>query len=67
MTTRLRRMDPADLEDVDHRGCRRELDELLNEMYDSLWDLADVITSTQLSLPGDIQPLWGPDQRRVLP
>ena len=67
MTTRLRRMDPADLEDVDHSGQRRELDELLTAMQNSLWELSDVITSTQLSLPGDIQPLWGPDQRRVLP
>mgnify|MGYP002147156860 CR=1 FL=1 len=30
-------------------------------------DLSDLITSAQLSLPGDMQPLWGPDQRRVMP
>jgi hypothetical protein len=36
-------------------------------MHSVLWELSDVITATQLSLPGDMQPLWGPDQRRVLP
>ena len=29
--------------------------------------LSDVITATQLSLPGGMQPLWGPDERRVVP
>lgn len=29
--------------------------------------MADVITATQLSLPGEMQPLWGPDLRRVVP
>ena len=27
----------------------------------------DIITRTQLSLPGGMQPLWGPDQRREVP
>jgi hypothetical protein len=36
-------------------------------MHDGLRDLSDVITHTQLSLPGDMQPLWGPSQRRELP
>jgi hypothetical protein len=26
-----------------------------------------VITETQMSLPGGIQPLWGPDERRLVP
>jgi hypothetical protein len=29
--------------------------------------LAEVITATQLALPGGMQPLWGPDERRVMP
>jgi hypothetical protein len=32
-----------------------------------LRDLAKVITETQLALPGDMQPLWGPDERRAVP
>lgn len=65
--SRLRRLDPADLEEVDADGRRTELDELLEGVHRGLSELADVITATQLSLPGDMQPLWGPDQRRVLP
>jgi hypothetical protein len=45
-------------------GCR-EL--LLSGMHSGLRELADVITATQLSLPGEMQPLWGPDLRRVVP
>ena len=41
--------------------------DLLAAVHSGLRDLADVITATQLSLPGDIQPLWGPDERRVMP
>ena len=67
ITTRLRRLDPDDLEHVADDGRRVELEGLLSGMHSALWDLSDVITSTQLSLPGDMQPLWGPDQRRVLP
>jgi hypothetical protein len=36
-------------------------------MHSGLRELADVITATQLSLPGEMQPLWGPDLRRVVP
>lgn len=64
---RLRRLDPADLEEVDSHGRRAALDELLGSIHGGLSELADVLTATQLSLPGDMQPLWGPNQRRVLP
>ena len=67
ISARLRRLDPDDLEQVNAEGRRAELDGLLARMYASLSDLSEVITRTQLSLPGDMQPLWGPDQRRVLP
>ena len=65
--SRLRRLDPADLEDVDGAGRRVALDRLLGAMVAGLSELADTITATQLSLPGEMQPIWGPDQRRVLP
>ncbi|MDQ1320392.1 MAG: hypothetical protein QG655_1635, partial [Actinomycetota bacterium] len=64
---RLRRQDPADLEEVDGKGRRAALDELLEGVQLALTELSDVISATQLSLPGDMQPLWGPDQRRVMP
>ena len=67
MSARLRRLDPGDLEEVDAGGGRAEFDALLSGIHDALEDLSDVITRTQLELPGDMQPLWGPDQRRVLP
>jgi uncharacterized circularly permuted ATP-grasp superfamily protein/uncharacterized alpha-E superfamily protein len=67
ISTRLRRLDPEELEHTDDSGRRRELDDLLGGMNAALRELSDVITATQLSLPGDMQPLWGPDQRRELP
>jgi uncharacterized alpha-E superfamily protein len=67
LATRLRRLDPADLEDVTPDGRRAELAELLDGMHSDLRDLSGVITATQLSLPGGMQPLWGPDERRVVP
>ena len=67
ISTRLRRLDPEELEHADDTGRRTELDGLLGGMYTALRELSDVITATQLSLPGDMQPLWGPDQRRELP
>ncbi len=67
ISARLRRLDPEDLEHTDDAGHRRELDELLSGMHAALRELSEVITQTQLSLPGDMQPLWGPDQRRELP
>jgi hypothetical protein len=36
-------------------------------MHGGLRDLAGVITTTHLSLPGGMQPLWGPDMRRMMP
>jgi uncharacterized circularly permuted ATP-grasp superfamily protein/uncharacterized alpha-E superfamily protein len=65
--TRLRRLNPADLEAVDDEGRRADLDALLGWIHNALRDLSDLITRAQLSLPGDMQPLWGPDQRRVVP
>ncbi|WP_431239923.1 circularly permuted type 2 ATP-grasp protein [Mycolicibacterium aichiense] len=67
ISTRLRRLDPAELEHIDDEGRRGELDGLLGGMHTALRDLSDVITRTQLSLPGGMQPLWGPDQLRVMP
>jgi uncharacterized circularly permuted ATP-grasp superfamily protein/uncharacterized alpha-E superfamily protein len=67
IATRLRRLDPADLEDVTPAGTRAELAELLNGMHRDLRELSGLITATHLSLPGGMQPLWGPDERRVVP
>jgi uncharacterized circularly permuted ATP-grasp superfamily protein/uncharacterized alpha-E superfamily protein len=65
--TRLRRLDPVDLEAVTPAGTRAELAELLNAMHRDLRELSGLITATHLSLPGGMQPLWGPDERRVMP
>ena len=65
--TRLRRLNPADLEDVTADGRRDELADLLTGLHDDLRELSRVITATHLSLPGGMQPLWGPDERRVMP
>ncbi|BBY29627.1 circularly permuted type 2 ATP-grasp protein [Mycolicibacterium sediminis] len=64
---RLRRTDPTDLEDVTADGRRGELGDLLNGLQATLRELSRLITATHLSLPGDMQPLWGPDERRVMP
>jgi hypothetical protein len=64
---RLRRLDPDDLEYVDEDGRRSELVELVDAMHAGLRELSKVITAANLSLPGAMQPLWGPDERRVLP
>ncbi|ORA09383.1 circularly permuted type 2 ATP-grasp protein [Mycobacterium asiaticum] len=66
MSTRLRRSDPAELEEITG-GRREELAELLSAIHAALRDLADVITATQLALPSGMQPLWGPDERRTMP
>ncbi|MCW2735158.1 MAG: hypothetical protein JWR13_5974 [Mycobacterium sp.] len=63
---RLRRLDPADCEDITD-GTRAELDGLLMSIHTDLRDLSRLITATHLSLPGGMQPLWGPDERRDLP
>jgi uncharacterized alpha-E superfamily protein len=66
IAARLRRLDPADLEVITD-GSRAELDGLLGSIHADLRELSGVITATHLSLPGGMQPLWGPDERRVLP
>jgi uncharacterized circularly permuted ATP-grasp superfamily protein/uncharacterized alpha-E superfamily protein len=67
ISTRLRRSHPDELEEVTDDGRREELADLLAAVHTGLRELAEVITATQLSLPGDMQPLWGPDERRVMP
>ena len=67
IAARLRRLDPADLEDVDADGTRAELADLLDGIHADLRELSGLITATHLSLPGGMQPLWGPDERRVMP
>ena len=64
---RLRRIEPAELEECTPDGRRTELDGLLDGIHRDLRELSAVITATHLSLPGDMQPLWGPDERRVMP
>ncbi|KUH98484.1 hypothetical protein AU189_05145 [Mycolicibacterium acapulense] len=66
IATRLRRLDPDDLEEIVD-GRRVELAELLDGMHADLRELATVITATHLSLPGGMQHLWGPDERRLMP
>lgn len=65
--TLLRRSHPAELERVGGDGRRAELAELLAAVHAELRNLAEVITTTQLTLPGGMQPIWGPDARRVMP
>jgi uncharacterized circularly permuted ATP-grasp superfamily protein/uncharacterized alpha-E superfamily protein len=66
ISTLLRRSHPEELEAVTD-GRRAELAELLDAIHAELRDLAEIITATQLALPGGTQPLWGPDERRVMP
>ena len=65
--TRLRRLNPADLEAVTPDGRRDELADLLTGLHADLRELSRVITATHLSVPGGMQPLWGPDERRLVP
>jgi uncharacterized circularly permuted ATP-grasp superfamily protein/uncharacterized alpha-E superfamily protein len=67
VAARLRRVDPADLEVEAADGTRAALADLLDGMHTDLRGLSKLITSTHLSLPGGMQPLWGPDERRVMP
>jgi uncharacterized alpha-E superfamily protein len=67
IATRLRRIDPDELEDTTPDGRRGELAALLDGLHKDLRDLSGVITATHLSLPGGMQPLWGPDERRNMP
>lgn len=66
VSARLRRVDPVELEEVDDHGNRVALGRVLRDVYTAMGDLSDVITRTQLSLPGDMQPLWGSDQKQVI-
>ncbi len=63
--TRLRRLDPADLEDVNAAGERIQLTDLLDAVHSGLRDLSGIITATQLSLPGAMHPLSWPVRRMV--
>ncbi|MDX1882949.1 circularly permuted type 2 ATP-grasp protein [Mycolicibacterium sp. 120270] len=65
--SRLRRTDPADLEEATPDGRRAELAALLDGLHGDLRELSGVITATHLSLPGGMQPLWGPNVRREMP
>jgi uncharacterized circularly permuted ATP-grasp superfamily protein/uncharacterized alpha-E superfamily protein len=67
ISTLLRRSNPEELEEVSADGQRAELAELLDAIHAELRNLAEAITATQLALPGGMQPLWGPDERRVMP
>jgi uncharacterized alpha-E superfamily protein len=67
IATRLRRVDLADLEQVSADGTRAALAGLLDGIHRDLRELAGVITATHLSLPGGMQHLWGPGERRVMP
>jgi len=67
ISTRLRRVDPADLDVVTAQGERAELTGLLDALHDGLRDLSSIISATQLAVPGEMQPLWGSDRRRITP
>ena len=66
ISTLLRRSHPEELEGVSG-GRRAQLTKLLDAIHAELRELAEVITTTELALPGGIQPLWGPEERRVMP
>jgi uncharacterized circularly permuted ATP-grasp superfamily protein/uncharacterized alpha-E superfamily protein len=65
--TRVRRLDPAELEEIDEDGQRSELRGLLDGVHAGLRELSSVITATHLALPGGMHPLWGGEERRLLP
>lgn len=67
ISTRLRRLDPADLDVVTAEGERAELTELLDGVHHGLRDLSGIISATQLLVPGEMQPLWGSDRHRMMP
>jgi uncharacterized circularly permuted ATP-grasp superfamily protein/uncharacterized alpha-E superfamily protein len=67
ISAKLRRIDPTDLEEVSADGRRRGFADLLDELGADLRELAVLITSTHLALPGGMQPLWGPAERREMP
>ncbi|MGP4053244.1 circularly permuted type 2 ATP-grasp protein [Mycobacterium sp. 4D054] len=67
IAARLRRIEPTELEEAGEDGRRDEFDALLAAIHRDLRELASVITAIHLSLPGDMQPLWGPHERRLVP
>lgn len=67
VSARLRRVDPAELENVGPDAERIELRVLLRAVHAALRELSTVITDTQLTVPGGMQPLWGPDELRIVP
>ncbi|MEU6832223.1 circularly permuted type 2 ATP-grasp protein [Nocardia beijingensis] len=58
----LRRLDPDDLEVTDADDRRTELAELLEGVHSRLREVSESFETTTLSLPVDIQPLWGSAQ-----
>ncbi|MGQ4619176.1 circularly permuted type 2 ATP-grasp protein [Nocardia sp. R7R-8] len=58
----LRRLDPDDLEVTDADDRRTELAELLEGVHLRLRKLSESFETATLSLPVDIQPLWGSAQ-----
>lgn len=58
----LRRLDPDDLEVTDAEDRRTELAELLEGVHARLREVSESFETTTLSLPVDIQPLWGSAQ-----
>jgi len=67
IATRLRRSSPAELEAVSATGRRKQLADLLTGVHAALRELSEVLTATQLALPGGMQPLWGGTERRIVP
>lgn len=67
IAARLRRIEPGELAEIAPDGRRVEFDALLGAIHRDVRELASVITAVHLSLPGDMQPLWGPHERRVFP
>jgi uncharacterized alpha-E superfamily protein len=67
ITARLRRVGPEGLEVVTAEGTRSELADLLEGLSADIRELSNLVTVTHLSLPGGMQPLWGPAERRVMP
>ncbi|MGU3503207.1 circularly permuted type 2 ATP-grasp protein [Mycobacterium sp. C31M] len=67
IAAKLRRVDPEDLEIIARDGTRAVLAELLDGLHADLRELSNLVTAAHLSLPSGMQPLWGPDERRLLP
>ncbi|MBS4729392.1 circularly permuted type 2 ATP-grasp protein [Mycobacterium sp. SM1] len=65
ITTRLRRVGPADLDTVTVQGERAVLMGLLDDVHNGLRELSGVISASQLSVPGEMRPLWGSARRSV--